>query len=211
MPINKTPVFGVGINDAEYPVTRYEFSGGKRKQVWKCQIYRLWQNMLARCYSDKCKQKHPTYLLCTCTPDWLFFSRFRDWVLTQDWEGKELDKDLLFPGSKIYSPQTCIFVSQELNRFITDHGARRGEWPIGVSRYKNGKSFLAHCNSPVSGKCEYLGSFRTPEAAHEAWRHAKHSHALRYAYDATDERLSVALSVRYLPIQQVMETAKWAS
>jgi len=36
----------------------------------------------------------------------------------QDWEGKHLDKDILIPGNKIYSPDRCIFVSSLINLLI---------------------------------------------------------------------------------------------
>lgn len=89
--------------------------------------------------------------------------------MTQDWQGKELDKDLLGDG-KLYSPETCIFVSHAVNMFTTDSGATRGEWPIGVYKFRN--RFVAQCEGATP--C-YQGTFDTPEEAHQAWRKAKRS------------------------------------
>ena len=112
----KILVCGVGINDADYVVKKFETIGyvdGKRKRklVWTCPYHRAWESMLKRCYSAKYQERQPTYKGCTVSDDWLTFSNFRAWMIAQDWEGKHLDKDLLFEGNKIYSTETCVFVA----------------------------------------------------------------------------------------------------
>lgn len=160
--------------------------------------------MLLRCYSEKHRHKSPSYADCYATPEWHRFSSFHAWAITQPWEGNELDKDLLVKGNKVYSPKFCIFISQRLNCFLTDHAAARGAWPIGVSLYCNGKKFLAHCSNPNTGKCEYLGGFLTPELAHEAWRAKKHGYALAYADEQADPRIAEALRNRYLLEKEII-------
>jgi hypothetical protein len=115
----------------------------------------------------------------------------------QSWQGNHLDKDILFPGNKVYSPEGCIFVSPRLNQFLTDHGMARGNWPIGVYLNKEKGKFHAHCNNPFTGKQERLGYFDCPGEAHEAWRSRKHQHALRYAEMQTDPRIAEALRTRF--------------
>ena len=88
--------------------------------------------MLARCYSAKFQEHCPTYTGCTVAEDWLKFSNFKDWMEKQQWEGKQLDKDILFEGNKVYGPDTCVFVSPMVNTFTIDSGAARGKWLIGV-------------------------------------------------------------------------------
>lgn len=44
-------VQGVGVNDADYPVTKEEVINGKRKYVWVCPYYARWRSLLGRCYS----------------------------------------------------------------------------------------------------------------------------------------------------------------
>lgn len=124
---------------------------------------------------------------------------FRAWMAEQDWHGRDLDKDLLFPGNKVYGPETCVFIHDGLNNFTTDRAADRGDSPLGVYWHKQSGRFRAQCSNPFTGKLETLGLFTCPDAAHEAWRKRKHEHALALAAQQTDPRIAKALSVRYLP------------
>lgn len=185
-------VKGVAINDADYLV-RTRISG-----KWDiCHFYKTWQSMLNRCYSEKLQAKYPTYIGCSVCEEWLTFSNFKRWMETQDWEGKHLDKDILIEGNKVYSPETCVFVDGVVNLFTTDHGAARGEWPIGVSFNKSNGKFQSYCNNPFTKKQEYLGYFACPNQAHLIWKKRKHELACQLADLQTDERVAKALRVRY--------------
>ncbi len=89
----------------------------------------------------------------------------------QDWLGKDLDKDIVKTGNKIYSPETCIFVSHEINSLLTNCSAARGKWPQGVYLNKMANKFQVNCR--VNGKIKYLGIFLTPEEASEAYKQFK--------------------------------------
>lgn len=191
------PVHGVAINDANYKIIMTSIVNGRHRIVWRCPVYRVWDNMLSRCYSPAYHKNKPTYKECSVCDDWLLFSEFRKWMIAQDWYGMAIDKDILFPGNNKYSPDTCIFVNQKLNSFIVDCGASRGYLPIGVSRHVRNEKFQSKCRNPFTEKQEHLGLFSTPEQAHEAWRRKKHEHALRYADMQTDERVANALRIRY--------------
>lgn len=190
-------VCGVGVNDADYPVHKTEMVGGRWKITWKCPVYGAWKRMLERAYSEKYHGHQPTYIECSVTPEWRSFSAFRSWMIRQDYEGGELDKDILIRGNKVYSPNKCVFVSRRLNSFLLDCGSSRGEWPLGVSWRKANGEFQTQCSNPFTGKVEYLGYFTCPNAAHEAWRAKKHQHALRYADMQSDQRIADALRTRY--------------
>lgn len=157
-------VQGVGMNDADYVVR--PIIAGKRIM---CPIYQKWESMLKRCYSTKYQEKHPTYVGCSVVDEWLVFSNFRSWMITKDWEGKALDKDLLVEGNKVYGPDTCTFICRELNNLFNDRAAARGDLPLGV--HKNGSNYRVQISE--SGKQLSLGVFTTPEEAHLAWRKAK--------------------------------------
>ena len=189
--VNKL-VHGVGVNDADY-VVNPTING---KIVW-CPFYRYWVNMLKRCYSVKFQARRPTYVGCYVCVEWLTFSKFKSWMETQDWQGKQLDKDLLVSGNKVYSPDTCAFVDKETNLFATDRGAARGEWHIGVNFHKPTGKFQALCRNPFTRKKEYLGLFIYPDEAHQAWKKRKHELACQLADLQTDERVAKALRVRY--------------
>lgn len=120
-------------------------------------------------------------------------------MVVQPWDGNEVDKDLLIAGNRVYGPDRCVFISQALNAFVTDCARARGEWPVGVSFNKRLSKFVAYCSNPFTGKFDHLGCFSNPELAHEAWRKAKHAHALVYAAMQDDRRVSAALRIRYLP------------
>lgn len=146
--------YGVGVNDADYAVEP-RVNG---KHVW-CPFYLKWHHMLMRCYCEKYKTKNPTYAGCFVCEEWFSFMAFKGWMSKQDWQGKELDKDIAGNG-KLYSPENCVFISKALNSFMNNRNAR-GRYPVGV------KMVRSRFQSRVGGK--YLGLFNTPEEAHLAW------------------------------------------
>lgn len=195
-------VHGVGVNDADYVTEKKETIGyvnGKQKQklVWICPYYRVWRSMLERCYSTKYQENRPTYKGCSVSEDWLTFSVFKSWMEAQDWEGKQLDKDLLFVGNKAYSAETCVFVTQMVNKFANGNGAIRGEWLIGVCWNKERGKFQSSCHNPFTKKPESLGYFTCELEAHEAWLKRKIELAHELAAIQTDERVAEALINRY--------------
>lgn len=161
---------GVGTNDSEYPVSEYDchMEGGKQvcKLLWTCPLYQVWSSMLKRCYGANRHIKHPTYESCSVCDEWLLFSNFRAWMIEQDWEGKQLDKDILGCGN-LYSPENCTFVSRSVNLFLNTHGRRNRELPTGVTLHKNGK-YIAQIHVVTGGQI-YLGSFNSSREAHDAW------------------------------------------
>lgn len=195
---HKDLVHGVGINDAIYSVTANKVVDGRKTQSWICPIYLAWRSMIGRCYSDLCQEKHPTYRGCSVSAEWLTFSKFHSWMSVQDYAGNHLDKDILVPGNKVYSEESCVFVSPKLNTFLNSLSASRGQWPIGVYCHKPSGKFNALCRNPFTGKQESLGLFESPEEAHEKWRARKHQHACSYADIQTDPRVAAALRVRFI-------------
>lgn len=189
--------YGVGINDINYkPNIGSVTVNGKLRPV-RCQVYDTWFDMIKRCYSEKHQQRNPSYIGCTVAPEWHLFSNFKAWMESQDWEGKQLDKDLIVPGNKIYSPETCVFLSTEINRLMSRGTASLGGGLIGCTKKANSTKFTAQCRDPIGGKRKHLGVFPTAEQAHEAWRQFKHSLAMAYADHQTDPRIAEALRARY--------------
>lgn len=193
-------VLGVGLNDADYVVKLQKelpsINGERRReQVWCCPFYTKWKQMLIRCYSKKYEEKRLSYLDCSVCDEWLTFSNFKSWMEAQDWEGKELDKDLLFKGNKIYSANTCLFVSRQVNQFLVESNSVRGEYPIGVSWHKNSKKFRASIST--KGKNMHIGYFNTAEEAHKAWLDVKLERAHELAAEQTDPIVAEAIIKRY--------------
>ena len=194
-------VCSVGINDADYAVVKYEtvVVNGVRKRilVWFCPFYRTWASMLKRCYSTKLQERFPTYIGCSVSEEWKTFSNFRAWMDKQDWQGKQLDKDLLFEGNKVYNKDTCVFVSSAVNKFTTDRGNDRGEWLIGVNWDKVAGKFKSMCSNPFTKKQEHPGYFTSEQEAHQEWLKRKLELAYELAAIQTDERVAEALIERY--------------
>ena len=199
----KKLVHGVGINDADYAVYKYETTEvngvRKKRMVWYCPYYRTWKSMIARCYSLKFQERCPTYIGCSVSEEWLTFSVFKLWMEAQDFEGKQLDKDLLFAGNKVYSAETCVFLTSMVNTFTIDCGASRGEWLIGVCWDKGAGKFKSSCCNPFTKKREHLGLFLNELEAHEAWLNRKLELAHLLAAEQTDERVIEALLTRFKP------------
>lgn len=160
-------VYGVGFNDRSKPA----FVDGKSVKE-----YKLWQDMLKRCFSEKYQARYPTYEGCSVSDNFLHYSYFYDWCRKQTGFGKVdekgrywcLDKDLLFTDNKTYSETTCVFVPNEINMFFTDRGNDRGEYHLGVDFHKARGKFRARC--AVNGKLQHLGYFNTPQEAFAVYK-----------------------------------------
>ena len=193
-------IHGVGVNDADYPVVRHENVDNKRKRVWMCPYYSRWATMLKRCYSQKHHSAQPTYTDCLVCNDWLVFSEFKRWMEKQDWQDRALDKDLLIPNNRLYSPRTCVFVDVKINNFLLDSRATRGKYMIGCFLHKSSGKFRAMCRNPFTDKHEHLGLFTNELQAHLAWKTRKHELACMLAESeyVDDPRVAEALRTRYL-------------
>lgn len=189
-------IFGVGINDADYNVARKGWVEGKYKIVWACPFYLVWKEMIRRCYDVSLHKRLPTYKNCTICKDWIYFSNFKDWMETQDWERKELDKDIIVAGNKFYSPETCVFVSSRVNLFIRER-KKNNSLPTGVFLTKSGKY-------QATGNGKFLGYYETAEQAHQVWLNFKIEKAYELAEEQSDERVAKSLIDRYENYQTVI-------
>ena len=88
--------------------------------------YRLWKNMLKRCYSEEYHKRKPSYKGCLVANRWLNFQLFCTdllslvgYILWKQDDTKrnlyELDKDIKVKGNKLYSKYTTQFVLQKEN------------------------------------------------------------------------------------------------
>ena len=149
---------------------------GRHRRGEKTKTYNTWNAMLERCYSEKCQEKQPTYKGCSVDERWHNFQVFAKWFEDnfnpEYMESWQLDKDILLKRNKVYSPETCVIVPNELNCLIIKTDATRGNLPVGVS--KSGKKFMANLRAGKENrKSTYLGTFDTPEEAFKAYKLAK--------------------------------------
>lgn len=134
-----------------------------------CPFQLRWKTMINRCYSKYVHEKRPTYSDKEVCQEWLTFSNFKAWMEKQDWEGLDLDKDILIVGNKEYSPRACCFVPSEVNNIILLKSKNK-QLPFGVSKFSN-NNFRARLFK--NGKDTSLGSFKSSSEAHKAWQWAK--------------------------------------
>ena len=149
--------------------------------------YSVWNSMLRRCYSDKEQKKYPTYRGCCVCEEWHNYSNFKNWFNNNYYEieGEQmcLDKDILVKGNKIYSPDTCVFVPQDINKLFTKCNKIRGKLPIGVTFRKDKNKYQAQCRIFNNGKSQqkYLGSYNTINDAFNAYKQFKEKYIKQVA------------------------------
>lgn len=189
-------VHGVGINDLPKGSCSVIVDGKSKIP----QFYNKWQSMIYRCYSKKMLDKRPTYTGCTVCDEWKFLSNFKRWLESHPIERQswDIDKDILFPDNKIYSPETCILVPSWVNLFVRTREAARGDYLIGASYDKRSKKFRSHVNVG-KGEMLHLGYFNDEMSAHLAWKTAKRNLVIskKKELDEIDPRLYAALLQRY--------------
>lgn len=105
-PLHKS-VYGI----AFLGVGKYKSSINNKETI----VYKTWNGMLKRCYHAQTQDRQPTYKGCTVCEEWFNFQNFADWYYKNYIDGYHLDKDIRLKGNKIYSPDTCMFVSLKDN------------------------------------------------------------------------------------------------
>lgn len=134
----------------------------------KTQAYRVWHEMIARCYAETQKEKAPTYYnIASVCEEWKCYQVFADWYEQQLYECNErlhLDKDILYSGNKVYSPYTCMLVPQRINSIFSNKSNTR-KLPTGVLKHPKGYQ------AEYSGR--NLGVYRTIEKAFDAYAREK--------------------------------------
>ena len=116
------------------------------------------------------------------------------WMEARNWVGLELDKDILVSDNKVYSQETCMFVSSQINTLLSGNATKRGKFPQGIYWHKKSGKFIAQCN--VGGRKRYLGLFSTQKEAEYTYLIFKAGVIEAFSSSdevSKDERLSKAL------------------
>lgn len=168
-PYDKT-VFGIGYLGAGKHKMQYPDTKTNTK------TYMSWKNMLDRCYGKQNRDLHPAYFdISTVCNEWLNFQTFADWYEEREYkcDGRlHLDKDILYPGNKVYSPDNCILVPQRINMLFVNKPNNRG-LPNGIKKCVRGYS--AKYNH------EELGSYLTLEEAYSVYVKKKKEDIIKIA------------------------------
>lgn len=167
----KNKIYGVGINDYAKKI----WVGGKH-----IKSYNVWIDMLRRCFDVKFQNSYPTYIGCSVCDEWHSFKNFKEWFdKNYRWDlddigiKLELDKDLLSGESKVYSPDTCVFLPNKVNTFLINKQSNNTSGYTGVSWHKNTSKWRANIGEFNNGKRKHLGLFKNIEDARDAYNKAR--------------------------------------
>ena len=138
-------------------------------------IYDYWDGILRRCYSERIKKLRNSYSDCLVDEYWHNLQNFGEWF-EKNYNPKYmkswcLDKDILVKGNRIYSPETCCFVPNEINVIFTNGYIRRGEYPKGVSYKPKINKYIAQYQK--DGVVTHIGTFKTVDEAFQAHKEVK--------------------------------------
>jgi hypothetical protein len=136
--------------------------------------YQNWADMMRRCYDSSFHVGKPTYTDCVVANEWHNFQVFAEWFYAQPLghhHDAELDKDILSPGNKIYSPEYCSLVPHRINTLLCERPARK-DMPKGVHWNEQRKKYVAACHD-ATGKQTALGRYDCKDAAFDAYKRFK--------------------------------------
>lgn len=146
-------------------------------------IYATWSAMLNRCYGASSHIHKPSYQNCVVCTEWHTYSIFKQWYLQNLWCAGDaqvhLDKDFLFKGNHLYSPETCILMPRKINIILPKSDANRGKYPVGTSWDKGSSKYKAQIS--IDRKKVHLGLYNTVEEAFQAYKQAKEQYIKQVA------------------------------
>ena len=177
--INEVVFTSVKKGEVKYPyhpsVCNTGYIGvGKYSTKTHKKVYGRWHSMLYRCHNPNEIQRLSTYAEVTICVKWYNFQNFAKWYeenYPTDGEEYDLDKDLLQGESKIYSPDTCIFIPHKLNTFMTNAQSNNASGYTGVYWNKQKKRWTTQMF--INNKHKHLGHFKNIEDASNTYKRAR--------------------------------------
>lgn len=163
----------------------------------KLKEYRLWYDMMRRCYGKNKESWCPSYIGCEVSDNFKSFKYFKAWCKKQKGfgnKGWQLDKDILGVGAKVYSEDVCVFVPKVINTLFLLNKKRRGANPIGVYYLEKVNKYQVSVSR--YGKPKRLGRFDSEYQAFTAYRQEKEEYAKELAEkykESLDERVYIFL------------------
>lgn len=170
-------VFGVGVFGDMYPSKE---NGKTVKQ------YAVWYGILQMAYDEKQKILNPCNIGVTVSEEFKYYTTFYEWCDKQigfGIDGWVIDKDLLVKGNKQYSKENCVFLPLEINGALTTTKAKRGDYPIGITK----RYSVYNVHVTKHNKLLWLGSFKTIEEAFQKYKEEKEKHLKELAEHYKDQ------------------------
>lgn len=156
----KPVVFGVGYLGVDH--ASISFKGVKTP------AYRVWLDMMRRCYDETSRTRSPTYHDCTVCDEWHSFANFEKWFSENYKPGLALDKDTVITGNRTYSPEGCVFITSKENTIAAKAKSYSFINPDGkIVEVYNLREFCKVSNLHAGHMCQvHLGN----NSQHKGWR-----------------------------------------
>lgn len=160
---------------------------GSENVDFKSESYLKWHDMINRCYNEKFHERQPQYRRCTVCKEWLNYMNFKVWYEQNKIHGMslDLDKDILFKGNCVYSPDTVAFVPHAINTLFLNAKKNRGDLPVGVHFDKDKSKYRAEMS--FMGRVIKLGIFDNVSAAFARYKKYKEDFIKDMAEQYKDE------------------------
>lgn len=168
--------------------SEYKIDGKRVKEP----AYEIWRHMHER--AGDFKGDHPAYLDVKVSEEWWDFQNFAQWyhdnMYKVDDEVMCLDKDIKFPGNRIYGPSECLIVPNRINEIFKRGDKKKdsdSNLPTGVTIRTDGNKirYRARCSIRV-GYRQYKTiskTFKTVDEAYECYKEMK----IKYIQDVAEE------------------------
>ena len=137
-------------------------------------ILDVWVKMIKRCYTPSLKDK--AYINCSVCEEWHNFYNFHKWYESQKnngfyRKGYQLDKDILNPTAKMYSPENCRLVPESINSFTNNVtvDSRNSKLPSGISWKKKNQKYQVSIKSGYKSN-KYICLVDDPREGYEIYK-----------------------------------------
>jgi|SRR5690606_21888002 len=171
------------IEDPNYPSVKGVGYMGVGKYTSKISDVRqrnhiVWKGIISRCYGDNIEVVEKSYGDVTVCEEWHNFQNFAKWYeenYKPYMDGWAIDKDIICPECREYSPSNCVFVPTIINNLFS-HKIKNATGVVKIDKgyraaiSKNGKKYM-------------IGVYPTFEEAHEAYKIEK----LKFVREVADE------------------------
>jgi len=186
----------VWVNDGEYldlvrEIKTVDDLGRKQEYVPYITLksntaYSIWNGIYNRYYKADGRTYGRCYDEATMCDSWLNNrDSFVEWYMNNyyecDYESMDIDKDLLVPGNKHYSPETCCILPQTLNVMLSNckkHRSRKGinynmDLPLGVRYDDRVQVYYGQIRPFGHDESVKLSYWEMPEQAFEEYKRFK--------------------------------------
>lgn len=157
-------------------------------------IYKVWLEILSRCYGESHLKRKPIYRDKTVCEEWHNFQNFAQWMednynpkIMQGWQ---ISMNIIVKNNKTHNSINSYFVPPDIRNLFINYSSRvRGDYPIGVAKHSSGL-FSSKFQKKI------IGYFKIPEEAFQAYKQAKEQHIKEVAdkwKDQIDPRVYEAM------------------